>query len=256
MTSAQPRLSRVIAAAALAALASTSAAASGNMFLKLHDVAGEGRDAASGHGEQIEIHSIQWRNAPPAGSTFKGEIAGIEPAYRSSGASKARGGTNTVDANEKITIHGARTEATETTGGRASSDMAMKGSKIGQNSTAGGDVDRPIVIGRLPNSPQAGQVAPMQYNPKELTIKKTNDWGSAARATPAAKGSVWIRMATPWAGCRVGKRYPSLELGEGGKTYMLQDVTVASCGRSGDADDRPTEEVAFYYNRIAFNYAR
>ena len=45
------------------------------------------------------------------------------------------------------------------------------------------------------------------------------------------------------------------QLGEGGKTYRLQDVTVASCGRSGDADDRPTEEVAFYYNRIAFNYA-
>ena len=25
---------------------------------------------------------------------------------------------------------------------------------------------------------------------------------------------------------------------------------------SGDADDRPTEEVAFYYNKIAFGYAR
>jgi hypothetical protein len=30
---------------------------------------------------------------------------------------------------------------------------------------------------------------------------------------------------------------------------------VKSWSTSGDADDRPTEEVAFYYNRIAFNYA-
>lgn len=26
--------------------------------------------------------------------------------------------------------------------------------------------------------------------------------------------------------------------------------------QSGDADDRPTEEVAFYYNKIAFGYAK
>jgi hypothetical protein len=30
---------------------------------------------------------------------------------------------------------------------------------------------------------------------------------------------------------------------------------VKSWSTSGDADDRPTEEVAFYYNKIAFAYA-
>jgi hypothetical protein len=39
----------------------------------------------------------------------------------------------------------------------------------------------------------------------------------------------------------------------------LEKVTggtfVKSWSTSGDADDRPTEEVSFYYNRIAFNYA-
>ena len=39
----------------------------------------------------------------------------------------------------------------------------------------------------------------------------------------------------------------------------LEQVTgggfVKSWSTSGDADDQPTEEVAFYYNRIAFNYA-
>ena len=228
MTSA-PRLSRVIAAAALATLAGSTATAAGNMYLKLHDIAGESRDAAAGrdHGEEIEVHSIQWGNAPAARGTFKGEVAGIEPAYRGSGGSKAGRGTNSVDKNETITIQGGRTES---------------------------DIDRPVIIGSLPNPPSPGQVQPMQYNPKELTISKDNNWG-AKRATPAAKGSVWIRVSTPWTGCRVGRRYPSLELGDGGKTYRLQDVTVANCGRSGDADDRPTEEVAFYYNKIVFNAA-
>jgi type VI secretion system secreted protein Hcp len=36
-------------------------------------------------------------------------------------------------------------------------------------------------------------------------------------------------------------------------TVRLENAFVASIGPT--ADDRPTEEVAFYYNRIAFNYA-
>jgi len=38
-------------------------------------------------------------------------------------------------------------------------------------------------------------------------------------------------------------------------TYKLQRCFVKSWSTSGDADDRPTEEVAFYYNKIAFSYA-
>lgn len=34
--------------------------------------------------------------------------------------------------------------------------------------------------------------------------------------------------------------------------YKLDRTFVQSIGSSGDADDRPTEEVAFYYNKIAF----
>jgi type VI protein secretion system component Hcp len=36
--------------------------------------------------------------------------------------------------------------------------------------------------------------------------------------------------------------------------YCLDRVFIKSWSTSGDADDRPTEEVAFYYNRIAFLY--
>jgi type VI protein secretion system component Hcp len=36
--------------------------------------------------------------------------------------------------------------------------------------------------------------------------------------------------------------------------YKLDRCFVKSWQTSGDADDRPTEDVAFYYNRIAFQY--
>ena len=36
--------------------------------------------------------------------------------------------------------------------------------------------------------------------------------------------------------------------------YKLDRCYVKSWSTSGDADDRPTEEVAFYYNKIAFQY--
>ncbi|MEO1251472.1 MAG: type VI secretion system tube protein Hcp [Pseudomonadota bacterium] len=38
--------------------------------------------------------------------------------------------------------------------------------------------------------------------------------------------------------------------------YKLDRCFVKSWSTSGDADDRPTEEVAFYYNKIAFAYAK
>ncbi|MCA9240999.1 MAG: type VI secretion system tube protein Hcp [Planctomycetales bacterium] len=37
--------------------------------------------------------------------------------------------------------------------------------------------------------------------------------------------------------------------------YKLSRAFVKSWSTSGDADDRPTEEVAFYYNKIALQYA-
>ena len=40
----------------------------------------------------------------------------------------------------------------------------------------------------------------------------------------------------------------------GGLQYNLERTFIKSWSTSGDADDRPTEEVAFYYNKIAFGY--
>lgn len=37
-------------------------------------------------------------------------------------------------------------------------------------------------------------------------------------------------------------------------TATLDRTFIKSWSTSGDADDRPTEEVSFYYNKIAFQY--
>ena len=55
-------------------------------------------------------------------------------------------------------------------------------------------------------------------------------------------------MSSPWTACKVGARYPSLELGDGAKRYLLQDVTVSSCG-----DDPHPEEIGFAYKAIKFD---
>ena len=46
------------------------------------------------------------------------------------------------------------------------------------------------------------------------------------------------------------------QMGDDTDAYVLDRVFVKSWTISGDADERPTEEVAFYYNKIAMNYAR
>ena len=90
---------------------------------------------------------------------------------------------------------------------------------------------------------------------KPADPKQYGEWiADVEQPQGSGKGSVWVRVASPWAACRVGVRYPSIELSDGTKRYVLQDVTVANCGGLSAPAGQPAEAVAFYYNRIAFNY--
>ena len=88
---------------------------------------------------------------------------------------------------------------------------------------------------------------------QECTISKSMDRGSARLAQLAINGNSAGQaeihfvnfVADPGGG--PGKAVAYL-------VYKLDRCFVKSWSTSGDADDRPTEEVAFYYNKIAFAY--
>ncbi|GJL92243.1 hypothetical protein [Hyphococcus sp.] len=90
---------------------------------------------------------------------------------------------------------------------------------------------------------------------------ETND-SAAKRPTDNGAGIVHVTLKRGFAGRSAvrsiydGKReIPALILTtqERGKTveYKLERCFIKSWSTSGDADDRPTEEIAFYYNKIS-----
>lgn len=133
--------------------------------------------------------------------------------------------------------------------GRGTNELRMDDTAGSQKMQPGGGGAGGAVSGRItgiasdPSETSAQSGLPTgkrQHKPVKLT-------------SPLEKGSVWIRVGSPWAGCRVGAAYPRLELAGRGKSYVLEDVTVGSCGGPAAArDGRPTEEIAFYYNKISF----
>ena len=90
-------------------------------------------------------------------------------------------------------------------------------------------------------------------------------WGASNEGTfakPPNSGIVNVTLKRGFTGRQAVRRlyddkreFPSLILTsqDRGKAvkYELQKVYIKSWSTSGDADDRPTEEVAFYYNKIA-----
>jgi type VI protein secretion system component Hcp len=84
---------------------------------------------------------------------------------------------------------------------------------------------------------------------QECTISKTMDWSTTRLAQHAINGNspgpAEIHFVEVAGGGQDGLCY---------LVYKLDRCFVKSWSTSGDADDRPTEEVAFYYNKIAFQY--
>jgi type VI protein secretion system component Hcp len=90
--------------------------------------------------------------------------------------------------------------------------MTLKGSKIGENAPAASG---------LPTGKR-------QHKPFTLTM-------------PVDKGSVMLKLASAWPNCRVGKRYSELEIGDGAKSFTLQDAVVSSCA---------SESVSLNYSKV------
>ena len=54
--------------------------------------------------------------------------------------------------------------------------------------------------------------------------------------------------------CATGKPLATVLVIQGAETYKLSEVSMRCASNSGATGDTPTEEVAFYYNKITFSY--
>lgn len=211
-----------ILAACLAALAASSAAAAKEPARRLIDnegyawlsLAPSGQQA--GKGERLEVQSWQWGAVP---------------------SNSRQGGANELTMDDT-----AGKEKMRPGGGQASGDIVMKGSKIGENSAAA--VGRVSGIATDPAEPAGARTGHSMLGASE----KITVGGARTESAPAEKGSVWVRVSSPWAACRVGTHYPSIAFVGGGKSYELEDVQVADCG--GRSASGPTEEISFVYNKV------
>ena len=151
-----------------------------------------------------------------AAPAVRGEVFIRLPA----GASAARAGGH----GEQIDVHSFSWRAAQpgsgspAKSGRGSSDIIMKGSKIGENAPRGGGINE------MSMDDSAG---------KEKTQAGAGEWIADVERPQSSGGSVWIRVAMPWTGCRAGTRYPNIELGDGAVSYQLRDVVVTRCTAGG-----------------------
>jgi type VI protein secretion system component Hcp len=108
----------------------------------------------------------------------------------------------------------------------------------------GGTVDINIGVGELQEC-SPGSFGEEIYTDKYGRIKVQFHWDREGKRDE--NSSCWIRVAQYWPGGGESKPLCYLK-------YKLERAFIKSWSTSGDADDRPTEEVAFYYNKISFSY--
>ena len=263
MTSASTRLSRVSAGTALALVCSAPAiAASTDYFLKIKGIEGDSGKAQAQddkHKNQIEILSWSW-GEPQAGKVEmnwkveEGESAAAKQLKQDSIAIKqTTHAAEATRANDRLRNTGPRDDWGAQATGKA--EITLKG-----NAGTGGAGAKP-------------------HRPSDVTLKRgtaaaaggvsvaagdVNGDGAAASGLPTGKrqhkplvvtapldkGSVSLTLNSAWADCRVGARYPELELGTGGRTYQLHHTVITSCGAESSGGDRPTESLSLNYERI------
>ena len=236
------RAARAVTCIALAsALCVPALAAQSDYYLKIDGV--EGESTADRHKGEIEILSYSW-GASQAAAGYELEPARVTSWSTSGHGDSAAGGGGT---NEMRMNDTAGSRAAAASDGEA--EITLKGQAPEAKKRPGrvkyGDITLKRGVAGASEAKPAGVSAPAQTAREH---DKRTVW--VARSAPAQAGAVRVKVKMPWRACRVGARYPTLELGGGGKAYVLHDATVASCGPSGDADDRPTEEVAFNYAKV------
>ncbi|MDC0935961.1 type VI secretion system tube protein Hcp, partial [Pirellulales bacterium] len=81
------------------------------------------------------------------------------------------------------------------------------------------------------------------YTDKYGRVKVQFHWDRKGKHND--NSSCWVRVAQNFSGGVKNNQAPYLK-------YELKKVMVTSYSTSGSGGDRPIEEVAFYYNKIAY----
>ncbi len=87
---------------------------------------------------------------------------------------------------------------------------------------------------------------------QECTISKSMDTASAALAKKAISGSSCKEADVKFVEAITRDNNEQFNIVY--LSYKLDNVFIKSWSTSGDGDDRPTEDVAIWYNKIAFVY--
>lgn len=217
-----------IAAATLAAFAATSAAAQSDTYLALGDSIpnASGRD----RGQHIDVLSYSF-----GVSETRAKGGNVEYQWKVEEGESAppppTGGVRVASGDVDGDSQAAKKPRTTT-------KMLVPGAT---RPTSGATSGRVAGIASDPSDPAAAKH-------KDFTVTKSLDAATPKLAKPLDRGSVWVRLASPWAACRVGARYPSLVLASGAERHRLEDVTVSSCGAG--ASDGPEESITFVYGKL------
>lgn len=222
-----------ILAAAIVALATTSAAAQAQLTIGNEGIGGSPQGAK---GDKPRIAVLEFKWGTTTDSTALGGWAKAEGLDVTWDVAEHRG----VSKIDSLTIKQKPAQQGFAPGNTKYSNVKLTRANSGTETSGGSPVGGNETITTHGNRTESGlPTGKRQHKPFVL-------------AQPLGKGSVWIRVASAWTACRVGERFPTMELSDGGKAYRLEGVTVANCGRSRAQADRPTEEVAFTYSRISF----
>ena len=244
------RAIRVTCMALASALCVPAHAGQTDIFLKFPPIEGDsGKAQAKGddHRNQIEILSWSW-GASQAGAhgTGGGHGAGKVSVHDISAAPDPQAGK--VSKVDSISIKQSTVAA-----GRANHRLRNAGPQDGWGAQAAGEAE--ITLKGPPARPKSSDVTLKRGTPAASAggvLVAAGDVNGDGRADAPVRdhGSVDLKLKSAWADCRVGARYPSLELGDRDKTYKLTDAIVTSCAGSGG--DRPAESLSLNYTKIEF----
>ena len=231
------RAARAVTCIALAsALCVPAFAAAFDYYLKLPPIEGDS-SSGKGHKQEIEILSWSWGSSQPgtgAHGAGGGHGAGKVNVHDISLAPAPQAGE------AEITLKGDPAGARKRPGRVKYGDITLKRGTMAE-AEAGGGVS--VAAGDLDGDGRAER----KSTPKLAESVATGKHLEPPRGTPGT-----LTTLVPAGACRLGARYPTAEMGVGGRVFRLEGLVVAACSPAAAGGDRPMESISLNYTKVEF----